>query len=67
MQASLILLKKPELADIKIVQFFTKWRKFIPPQYWDELCPKPSDELMERVKNKASAKRKEYKERKQQK
>ena len=44
----------PEIREIKQVELFTKWRKLIPEIYQDETCPKPTEEIMKRIKkNKA--------------
>jgi hypothetical protein len=38
---------------------YTKWRKFVPLQWRDEICPKPSDETLNRFKTCRAAKVKE--------
>ena len=40
----------PGLKDIKAVELFTKWRKFLPKEAQDKTCPKPSDEIMKKFK-----------------
>jgi len=63
----------PQLADapgikpIKLVEMYTKWREFIPPMYQDDLCPKPSDEIIESVKKKRNQKSREYQKKKRKK
>jgi hypothetical protein len=52
-------LKPPGLCAIKQVELYKKWRQYVEPQYWEEMCPKPSDEVMEQVKNQNSIKRME--------
>ena len=42
--------KVPGIADIKKVELYTKWRKLIPSQYQDEICPKPEDNVLLKVK-----------------
>jgi hypothetical protein len=52
-------LKSPGLHAIKQVELYKKWRQYADPQYWEEICPEPSDEVMEQVKNDKSVKRME--------
>jgi hypothetical protein len=40
----------PGLREIKQVELYTKWRMFVPSQYRDIICPKPSDDVLGRVK-----------------
>jgi len=42
-------LPKPGLKPIKQVHLFTKWRKVVPHPYKDEVCPLPSNEVIEIV------------------
>lgn len=42
--------KAPGIADIKQVELYTKWRKLIPDQYQDIICPKPDDNVIIKVK-----------------
>ena len=42
--------KAPGIADIKQVELYTKWRKLIPDQYQDIICPKPDDHIIIKVK-----------------
>jgi hypothetical protein len=37
---------RPGLREIKQVELYTKWRKFVPSQYRDIICPKPSDDVL---------------------
>jgi hypothetical protein len=52
-------LKPPGLRAIKQVELYKKLRQYVDPRYWEEMCPKPSDEAMEQVKNDKSIKRME--------
>ena len=40
----------PGLSEIKQVELYTKWRKLIPDQFQDDVCPKPTDEVLNKVK-----------------
>ena len=51
----------PGLSDIKQVELYAKWRKFIPSPFQDEICPKPSDEVLDRVKGSKKEKREKKK------
>ena len=42
--------KSPGIADIKKVELYTKWRKLIPSQFQDEICPKPEDNVLLKIK-----------------
>ncbi len=49
----------PGMKEIKQVELYTKWRKFVPAEFSDEICPKPSDEILEKVQKERSAKNRE--------
>jgi hypothetical protein len=51
-------LTPPGLRPIKQVELWKKFRPFVPRQYWDELCPRPSDEVIAQVKDDTAQKRK---------
>jgi hypothetical protein len=51
-------LTPPGLRPIKQVELWKKFRPFVPRQYWDELCPRPSDEVIAQVKDDTPQKRK---------
>jgi hypothetical protein len=51
-------LTPPGLRPIKQVKLWKKFRPFVPQWYWDELCPRPSDEVIAQVKDDKSQKRK---------
>jgi hypothetical protein len=40
----------PGRKDIKQVELYTKFRKFVPEIYQEESCPKPDDEILNRFK-----------------
>ena len=42
----------PEMSDAKEVQLCTNRRAFVPPKFKDEMCPKPPDHFVERIKTK---------------
>ena len=50
---------QPGLSEIKQVELYSKWRPLLPEQYQDEMCPKPSDNVLENVKKDRAKKRKE--------
>ena len=50
-------LPKPGLKPIKQVHLFTKWRKVVPYPYKDELCPLPSNQVIELVLKKRPKKK----------
>ena len=44
----------PGIKEIKQVELYTKWRKLIPEQFQNIICPKPANDIINRVKkNKA--------------
>jgi hypothetical protein len=49
-------LTAPGLREIKQVELWTKWRKFIPHEYQAEICPEPDFEIVQRIKNEKKAK-----------
>jgi chromatin remodeling complex protein RSC6 len=51
-------LKPPGLRPIKQVELYKKFCPYVPRQYWDETCPKPSDEVLESVRKERADKRK---------
>jgi hypothetical protein len=55
---SLKTLKAPGLCEIKQVELYKKWRQYVDPQYWDEMCPKPSATVMQHIKSDKADKRK---------
>jgi hypothetical protein len=48
---SLETLKPPGLREIKQVELYKKWRQYVDPQYWDEMCPESSDAVIQHVKS----------------
>jgi hypothetical protein len=58
------ILNPPGLKEIKMVELFTKFHKFLKPINMDKTCPYPGDEVMARIKksktvNRNSKKRKQ--------
>jgi hypothetical protein len=51
-------LVEPGLQEIKQVKLWVKWRKFIPPQFQDEIWPKPDEKIIKRIKKKKNEKSK---------
>lgn len=51
-------MKPPGLRPIKQVELYKKFRPFVPREFWEETCPKPSDAVLTQVKNETAAKRK---------
>jgi hypothetical protein len=49
-------LTHPGLHPIKQVKLWKKSRPFVPRQYWDDLCPRPSDDVIAQVKDDTSQK-----------
>lgn len=49
----------PGMKEIKQVELYTKWRRFVPLEFADEICPKPPDEILEKVQKERSNKSKE--------
>jgi hypothetical protein len=52
-------LKPPGMRPTKQVELYKKFRPFVPRQFWDETCPKPSDEVLMQVKDETAKKRKQ--------
>jgi hypothetical protein len=52
-------LTPPGLKEIKQVELWTKWRKFIPHQFQDEICPKPDVGVLQRIKSEKNEKLKQ--------
>ena len=50
-------LKKPGLSDQKQVHLYSKWRPLIPIEYQNISCPKPSNDVIQRMKKDLKAKR----------
>jgi hypothetical protein len=54
---SLVTLTPPRLRKIKQVELYKKWRQYVDPRFWEEMCPKPSYDVFEHVKNDKVSKR----------
>jgi hypothetical protein len=46
------------LRPIKQVKLYKNFRPYVPHQYWEDTCPKPSDEVLESVRKERADKRK---------
>ncbi len=42
------------LRDVKQVELYTKFWKFVPQEFQDEICPRPSDEVLKNMKQSRS-------------
>ena len=51
-------IEAPGLREIKQVELYSKFRKFVPEEFRDEICPKPSDHVLEKIKKDRSEKTK---------
>ena len=51
--------KAQGIPDIKQVELYTKWRKLVPDQYQDQICPKPDDSILNKVKKDKAKKAKD--------
>jgi hypothetical protein len=52
-------LKPPGLRPIKQVELYKKFHTFFPRRFWDDTCPKPSDEVLMQVNDETTKKRKQ--------
>jgi hypothetical protein len=48
----------PGLREIKQVEMYSKFRKFVPVEFRDEICPRPSQQVLENIKKARSEKAK---------
>lgn len=53
-------LNPPGLKPIKQVELFTKWRQFVIEEYKDVTCPRPSDEIMNKIRLERSEKQRNF-------
>ena len=58
------VLKEPGIRPIKQVELFQKWRPLLPKEKRDITCPKPSEDVMTKVRNDKRAKAATVKKRK---
>jgi hypothetical protein len=42
---------EPGLAEIKQCELYLKWRPFAPGEFKDQICSKPSKEVLEKIKS----------------
>ena len=57
MITDLKVLKTPGIKPIKQVELYQKWRPLLPVKAREITCPKPSDEIMKKVKSDRAAKK----------
>ena len=57
--ADLVTLIPPGLKPMKQVELYLKWRKFVPTALQDIVCPRPPEEILQKVKKFQTEKRKE--------
>jgi hypothetical protein len=50
LNTKLVMLQPPGLREIKQVELYTKYRKYIPQQWQNETCPQPDDGVLEKFK-----------------
>jgi hypothetical protein len=48
-----------EIPEFKQVMLYRNYRKFFPPEHQDEICPKPSDEVLKLARRADEKERKE--------
>ena len=53
---TLLYTTKPGLKEIKQVELFKKYRPLVPKEYWDECCPEPVKDVLEREKERKRTK-----------
>jgi hypothetical protein len=56
---SLETLKAPGICEIKQMELYKKWQKYLDTQYWDEMGPEPSAAVMQDFKSDKADKRKQ--------
>jgi hypothetical protein len=49
-------IQPPGLKEIKQVELYSKFRRFVPEEFKDIICPKPSDEILSNIKQARSDK-----------
>jgi hypothetical protein len=54
----LTLIPAPGLKEIKQVEMYSKFRKFVPEEFQDEICPRPSQQVIDNIKKTRSEKAK---------
>jgi hypothetical protein len=54
----LAILNPPGLRPIKQLEFYKKFLPFVPREFWEETCPKPSEAVLTQVKDDTAAKKK---------
>ncbi len=56
MATSLSAVTRPGIKPIKQVELYKKWWPFVPHQSCDQICPRPTDEVLEEVRNEKNSK-----------
>jgi hypothetical protein len=54
----------PGLKEIKQVELYSQFQKFAPVKFWDEICLRPSEQVLQNIKKARSEKTKERTKRK---
>ena len=49
-RSKLVMLDPPGLKDIKQVELYTKYRKYVPIEWQDETCPRPAQAVLDKFK-----------------
>ena len=52
-------LNVPGIRDIKQVELWKNWRQYVPDPYKDSICPKPTEDVLEKIKREKSKKQQE--------
>ena len=60
-------LDPPGIQDVKRVDSHEKWRRFVPTEHRDQICPKPPLEALDKIKKERNEKSKTHSDKKQQK
>eukprot|EP00536_Pseudo-nitzschia_multiseries_P018531 jgi/Psemu1/56090/gm1.56090_g len=55
---------KTRIKEIKQIELYTKWRKLVPAEFVDIICPYPGDEVMRKFKEERNHKAREQTQRK---
>ena len=50
LRSKLVMLDPPGRKEIKQVELYTKYRKYVPLQWQDETCPRPAEAVLEKFK-----------------
>jgi hypothetical protein len=50
LRSKLVMLDPPGLKEIKQVELYTKYRKYVPLEWQDETCPRPAQAVLDKFK-----------------